>query len=261
MTVAEGREARLVISGVSKRYVNRGVVSPVIDDVSLSMADGEVVSIFGPNGCGKSTLLHIVAGITPHEDGQVSIAGRSDGRSIGMVFQNYAASLMPWRTCSDNIALPLEATPALPPHERQRRSAELLEELDLNLPLDLYPYQMSGGQKQLSCIARALIFRPVLLLLDEPFVSLDYQTRTFLHSTLMNIWGRTRVTTLIVSHDIDEAIFLAHRVVLLTNRPCRVARTFEVPFPHPRPPSVLHDPAFIELRRELAAAFGEVAAA
>lgn len=260
MTVVPTAEARLSVYHLSKTFNQRGAVSPVVDDVSLSVADGEVVSIFGPNGCGKSTLLHIIAGITPHDAGDVSISGRTNGRSIGMVFQNYAASLMPWRTCVENIFLPLEAPPQLPRQERLERSAALLKELELNLPLELYPYQMSGGQKQLACIVRALIFRPVLLLLDEPFVSLDYQTRTFLHGTLMRIWGRTRVATLVVSHDIDEAIYLANRVILLTGRPCRVARTFEVPFPHPRPSSVLHEPAFVELRRELAAAFAEVAA-
>jgi NitT/TauT family transport system ATP-binding protein len=261
MTLIPGSGARLAVSRVSKRFSQRGVVTPVVDEVSLTVGDGEVVSIFGPNGCGKSTLLHVIAGITPHDGGEVSIVGRTDQRAIGMVFQNYAASLMPWRTCAGNISLPLEAKPGLSRRERVARSASLLEELDLNLPLELYPYQMSGGQKQLSCIARALIVRPLLMLLDEPFVSLDYQTRSFLHSSLMRIWEHTRVATLVVSHDIDEAIYLAHRVVLLTARPCRVARVFEVPFPHPRPSSVVHEPAFVHLRREIVSAFAEVAAA
>jgi NitT/TauT family transport system ATP-binding protein len=218
----------------------------------MELSQGEFVSVFGPNGCGKSTLLHLIAGIVEPDAGEIQFS--PDGgspRSVGIVFQNYENSLLPWRTCLGNVALPLEAEGQLSRRKRTERALSVIRDLELKLPLDHYPYQMSGGQKQLTCIARAMVRRPSLLLLDEPFASLDYQTRIGMQETIQDIWGRTRVTTIFISHEVDEAIYLADRFLLLTSRPARAAGWFKVPLPRPRQFEMLSSGAFVALRAQI----------
>ena len=223
----------------------------MLADISFDVAPGEFLSLFGPNGCGKTTLLHIIAGITTPDEGAVTLplqASENDATStVGIVFQEYDKSLLPWRRCIDNIAFPLESKGAGGGGNRES-VRKLLADLDIELPLDRFPYQMSGGQKQLTCVARALIRGPQLLLLDEPFASLDYQTRLSMHGTIQRICQRAAVTTVFVSHEIDEAVFLADRVVLLTKRPATIASVFEVEQPRPRIEEVFSAPEFLRTR-------------
>jgi len=241
--------ARLKVTGLSKRYGVAATPVPVLQDFNMNVGSGEFVSLFGPNGCGKSTLLHLIAGIIEPDAGKVefNVEGRQNC-SVGMVFQDYEKSLMPWRTCLDNIALPLERRQDLSRANIKLMAREVEEKLGLDLPFDRFPYELSGGQKQLTCVARAMATSPSLLLLDEPFASLDYQSRLNAQMKLQEVWQRTRVTTLLVSHEIDEAIFLADRVLLLSDRPAKVAGIFQVPFTRPRPLSTFSSAAFAALR-------------
>ncbi|MDP8206583.1 MAG: ABC transporter ATP-binding protein [Candidatus Electryonea clarkiae] len=243
---------QLSLQNIEKSYDSQGKKVQVLSNFDMDVYESEFISIFGPNGCGKSTLLHLIAGIIDSDEGTISIKSNAeDVISIGIVFQNYDKSLLPWRTCLDNIGLPLEAENRFSKKERRKRSFKILEELDIDLPLDSYPYQMSGGQKQLTCIARAMIRRPSILLLDEPFASLDYQTRISMQEILQDIWGKTNVTTIFISHEIDEAIYLADRVLLLTSRPATVASWYEVPLSRPRKLEMLSAEPYVKLRTDV----------
>ena len=252
-------ELQLSLKGISKAFGHKNNRTSIIENFSLDIFYGEFLSVFGPNGCGKSTLLHIIANIISPDEGRVVIENSKEIKPrVGIVFQNYDKSLMPWRTCLDNIALPLEAH-WVSRKERRERVYSFLNDLGLNLPVDQYPYQMSGGQKQLACIARAMIIQPSILLLDEPFVSLDYRTRIDMQFKLQEIWGKTRVTTILVSHEIDEAIFLADRFLLLTPLPLRGADSFVVPISRPRDITTLTSHTFLSLRSTILTRFtGEV---
>lgn len=242
---------RLSLRGVSKAFKHSGESHVVLNNFGMEVLDREFISIFGPNGCGKSTLLHLIAGIIQPDAGAIDFGADHVDRSVGIVFQSYEKTLLPWRTCLDNVALPLEAEKGLSKRRRREVALSLMEELGLRLPLTHYPYQMSGGQKQLTCIARAIIRRPSILLLDEPFASLDYQTRIDMQEKLQGIWGKTKITTILVSHEIDEAILLADRLFLLTARPARVAHCFNVPFSRPRGLDALASSDFVDLRAEI----------
>jgi NitT/TauT family transport system ATP-binding protein len=243
------RPVQLSIKGLSKAFSQNGGAHPVVKNLNIDVLSQEFLSIFGPNGCGKSTLVHLIAGILEPDDGTIEFAEMS--RTVGIVFQNYERSLFPWRTCLDNIILPLEADKASSTRQRREIAVSLLEDLGLRLPLGHYPYQMSGGQKQLTCIARAIIHRPSILLLDEPFASLDYQTRIDMQEKLQTIWEKARITTIFVSHEIDEAIFLADRLILLSVRPARLAASFNIPLPRPRDLDALTSQPFVDLRAEI----------
>ena len=223
----------------------------MLNDICLDIKAGEFVTFFGPNGCGKTTLLKVLAGIELPDSGTVLIDSKSPVEAkTGLIFQNYHDSLMPWLTCEQNILFSYSLRKRRAQAEdAHRRLRALLDDLNLHLPLGNYPYELSGGQQQLTAILRTLIYEPDVILMDEPFSALDFQTRAFMQQTLLEIWHRERPTILFVSHEIDEALFLADRLVLLTPLPATITQIIEVPFPRPRLNSVLEDDDFFHLKR------------
>jgi NitT/TauT family transport system ATP-binding protein len=221
----------------------------VLDDVSFSVADLEFVAIVGPSGCGKSTFLRIVNGLIPPDSGTILIDGQAvtgPGHRLGMVFQSF--DLFPWRTAIDNVEFGMEMM-NVPRRECRERAQRWMERVGLTGFEQAYPHELSGGMQQRVGIARALAIEPEVLLMDEPFGALDVQTRDLLQDELLAIWQRERKTVLFVTHSIEEAIYLADRIVLLTPRPARVERVLDVPFGRPRTEDVKSDPTFVELRR------------
>jgi NitT/TauT family transport system ATP-binding protein len=223
------------IEKLSKSYPqpngNQGRLT-VLDDFSLDVAPSELVTFFGPNGCGKSTLLKVLAGVEPYDSGTLHVAGKSpEEAETGLIFQNYSSSLYPWLTAKQNMlfAFSLEERKHLKKTAGERLD-HLIDDLGLRsmLPLQNYPYQLSGGQQQLVAILRTLLYDPKLILMDEPFSSLDYQTRALMQATLQDIWHQTKATILFVSHDIEEAILLGDRVILLTPMPARVYEVIDL---------------------------------
>ena len=221
--------AHITIRGLSKQF--NGAV--VYDNFDLDIPRGKLVSVFGPNGCGKSTLINLIAGLIPADGGQILFGGKPIGETkIGYVFQNYRDALFPWLRSIDNIAYPLKMM-QLPAPERRLRMDGLIESLGVKIDLMRYPYELSGGQQQLISIMRALVVRPEVLFLDEPFSALDYEMKLFMRDKLQEIFAATETTMLLVSHDLEEAVYLADQVVLLTRRPTHVAEI--VPFAALRP--------------------------
>lgn len=213
----------IAIEKLSKCYldtsVSDGQKQEVLADFSFSVEQHEFITIFGPNACGKTTLLNSIAGLTPIDSGFIKINGKSSQQTkIGYVFQNFQLSFLPWRRNIDNIAFPLELQ-GVEKEERREKVKEFLAAIEIELPLFTYPYQLSGGQQQLLAITRALIFEPQVLLLDEPFNQLDYQTRITMQDTLLRIWQKTKTTILFISHDLDEAIVLGDKIIFLSKRP------------------------------------------
>ncbi len=206
----------------------------VLRNISFNIAYGEFIGFFGPNGCGKTTLLNIISGIEQPTKGEIIYGNETNSFSI--VFQDYDKSLMPWKTCLYNIAFPLEKDERLTKKQRINKVKDILNDLDLNhLPLNNYPYQMSGGEKQLTCIARSLVTDPDIILFDEPFASLDFQTRLEMNYTVRKIWEKTKKTFLFVSHDIGEAIYLSNKLFLLSKRPTKIKNEFNIDLPIERP--------------------------
>jgi NitT/TauT family transport system ATP-binding protein len=206
----------------------------IINDFNLSVEQREFVTFVGPNGCGKTTLLNSIAGLSDIDSGTIRIDGRPPQQTkIGYVFQNFQLSFLPWKQNIDNIAFPLELQ-GLEKKQRRKIVEDFLGKIDFNLPLHSYPYQLSGGQQQLLAIARALIFEPSVLLLDEPFNQLDFQTRMAMQDKLIDIHQKTQTTILFVSHDLDEAIILGDKVVFLSRRPTRILDVIDNPLPKNR---------------------------
>jgi NitT/TauT family transport system ATP-binding protein len=231
----------------------------ILNDISLSVAEGEFLTFFGPNGSGKSTLLKVIAGIEPHDSGIVSINSKSPQEAkTGLIFQNYSDSLMPWLNCWDNILFPYSLKKRRHKlEEAQEKLIKLLSELKIKLPVKNYPYQLSGGQQQLVAILRTLIYQPDVILMDEPFSALDFQTRSFMQMTLLDIWQREKPTILFVSHDIEEAIFLADRLILLSALPATIKVSKTIPFGRPRTHILFESNDFFELKRESLRTFRE----
>jgi NitT/TauT family transport system ATP-binding protein len=242
-------QPKLEVRHLTKTFSRgRGEVIPVLDDVSFAVADLEFVAIVGPSGCGKSTFLRIVNGLIPADSGTIVIDGREvsgPGHGLGMVFQSF--DLFPWRT---NVEFGMEMMD-VPRRECRERAQGWMERVGLTGFEQAYPHELSGGMQQRVGIARALAIEPSVLLMDEPFGALDVQTRDLLQDELLAIWQRERKTVLFVTHSIEEAIYLADRIVLLTPRPARVERVLDVPFGRPRTEDVKSDPTFVELRREI----------
>jgi NitT/TauT family transport system ATP-binding protein len=234
----------VTIRGLSKRFET----AAIYDNFDLDIPRGELISVFGPNGCGKSTLINMIAGLTAPDTGQILFDGRRlDEIKFGYVFQNYREALFPWLSAFDNIAYPLKLM-KVPEAGRRARTEALVAHLGVKLDLKRYPYQMSGGQQQLVSILRALVVEPEILFLDEPFSALDYEMTLFMREQLQRIFLETRTTTVLVSHDLEEAVFLADRVLLLSRHPARVAAFIPVEAVRPRTDSTLSDPGFVHTK-------------
>ena len=244
--------AKLEVRGVSKTFrQGRNDRIPVLKDLSLDVGELEFLAVIGPSGCGKSTFLRILDGLIPADAGSIRLNGREvtgTGQGRGMVFQSF--DLFPWRTALENVEFGLEIQ-KLPKAERRRLSRHYLELVGLTGFEQAYPYQLSGGMQQRVGIARALAIRPEVLLMDEPFGSLDVQTRDLLQDELLRIWEHEQKTVVFVTHSIEEAIYLADRVVVFTPRPAQLERTIDVPFPRPRREELKTSVPFLELRRQI----------
>src|SRR6202034_236128 len=238
------KTAHVTIRGLSKSFDK----TVIYDNFDLDIPRGELISVFGPNGCGKSTLINIIAGLIPADAGQILFDGMLLNEiKFGYVFQNYREALFPWLRAFDNIASPLKMM-QVAPAERRARTEKLVAHLGIKLDLNLYPYQMSGGQQQLVSIMRALIVEPEILFLDEPFSALDYEMTLFMREQLQRIFMETGTTTVLVSHDLEEAVFLADRVLLLSRHPARVADFAPVTAVRPRTDATLSDPEFVRTK-------------
>ena len=242
-------DVKMRVCGLSKRFFGKGMAQEVeaLRNIDLDVRTGEFLTIVGPSGCGKTTLLRILAGLIEPSDGLVLHDGKpvkGPSPSVGFVFQS--DNLMPWRTVRDNIAF----GPELRGESRKSYSPridELLDLVGLNGFGDYYPHQLSGGMRQRVNIARALAINPDVLLMDEPFGALDAQTREIMQDELMRIWRKTGNTVVFITHQIDEAIFLADRVLILAARPGRVQELMTVDIPRPRELDVKRSPHFTEL--------------
>ena len=247
-----GRPESLCFEGVSKRYPGQGKQAlTILDRIDFTVRQREIVTIIGASGCGKSTLLRLAAGLEDLSGGRITMNGKpiqGPGSDRGMVFQSY--SLFPWLTVARNVAFGLE----------QKGRGAAIAEAEARTWIDLvglagfedhYPAQLSGGMRQRVAIARALAAGPQVLLMDEPFGALDAQTRSKMQSYLLEIWKNVDITILFVTHDLDEAIFLSDRILVLLPRPGRIGEVIENPLPRERTPELSLSPEFLAVKRRL----------
>jgi len=247
----------LSLGGITKRFVTRDSELIAVQSIDLSVRAGEFLAIVGPSGCGKSTLLQIIAGLIAPTAGQV-LLGNQDvtGQPAHMVylFQQYAKSLLPWQTVEENVKFSFSHRMNLSRAATRARCREYLDMVGLAGFYDHYPWQLSGGMQQRVAIARALAAEPRVLLLDEPFSSIDALTRLELHALLLDLWMQKRFTAVLVTHDVDEAVFLADRIAVLSRRPGEIVDILETGMPRPRNPLETHeDPRFLAVRHKLLA--------
>jgi NitT/TauT family transport system ATP-binding protein len=242
---------KLAVQAVGKTYVTRGKPLVVLDEISFELAAREFVCLVGASGCGKSTLLNIVAGLVPPTTGEVQVDGMAvlgPGADRGMVFQGY--TLYPWLTVAQNIAFGMQLR-KLPKAEQRDRTAYYLNVVGLTAFAQAYPKQLSGGMKQRVAIARALANEPEVLLMDEPFGALDAQTKEQMQQFLLNLWAQTHTTVLMITHDVEEAIFLSQRVYVMGSHPGRLTHQVSVPLPAARDLDIKLSPDFIAVKREV----------
>jgi NitT/TauT family transport system ATP-binding protein len=249
---ARGDERIVELQGVSKSFhktiKHSSTELKALTDVTLSIRENEFISIIGPSGCGKTTLLKMIDGLLPYDSGEILINGRrvtAPGPERAVVFQTFA--LLPWRTVLANVEFSLELR-RVPKEERARTAREYIRRVGLGEFEDHYPHELSGGMQQRAGLARALAVNPMILLMDEPFGSVDAQTRQLLQEELLELWQREQKTVIFVTHSMDEAVYLSDRVVVMTPRPGQVAEILDVPLPRPRvAEDVRRDPRFVDL--------------
>lgn len=239
------------VKELNKVYESKNKTFEALRNIDLTIGENEFLTIIGPSGCGKSTLLRIVAGLEDASGGVLSVDGEEiigPGADRGMVFQGY--TLFPWLTVRENIEYgpKLKGIPIL---ERRRISNHFLKVIRLEGFAKAYPKQLSGGMKQRVAIARALANRPKVLLMDEPFGALDAQTKLEMQEMLLEVWGREKTTVLFITHDIDEAIFLSQRIIVMGVAPGRFLQEFEVTLPTERTPEIREHPDFLSLKHEI----------
>ena len=239
-------QGQIVIEGVSHRYCppsGRPVLA--LEEVSLEVGTREFVALLGPSGCGKSTLLYLIGGFLPTEIGNILIEGKpvgAPGPDRGIVFQHFA--LFPWKTVRGNVLYGLERM-KLPRDEREKRAQSFIDLVGLGGFEDSYPAQLSGGMRQRTALARTLAFDPKILLMDEPFGALDAQTRSLMQTELLGIWQRSRKTVLFVTHDVQEAVYLAERVAVMSARPGRIKAIVDTRFDK-NDPNIFKAKAFVD---------------
>ncbi|PNK21105.1 nitrate ABC transporter ATP-binding protein [Cylindrospermopsis raciborskii] len=251
-TQVRNHQSFLTIQNVTKIYPTKKGPFTVLDGINLEVQKGEFICVIGHSGCGKSTLLNMVSGFNTPTTGQVLLEGQpilKPGPDRMVVFQNYA--LLPWRTAFENIYLAVNAVyPTKPEAEKRAIVREHLAMVGLSDAMEKKPPQMSGGMRQRVSIARALAIRPKVLILDEPFGALDAITKEELQEELLKIWNENRCTVLMITHDIDEALFLADKLVMMTNGPhAKIGEVMEIPFARPRERTlIMEDPQYYQLR-------------
>src|ERR1700675_3047617 len=233
-------QGQIVIERVNHTYrPPRGRAVLALSDISLEVRPREFLALLGPSGCGKSTLLYLVGGFLPIDAGRIAVEGKpvaAPGPDRGVVFQHFA--LFPWKTVRANILYGLERQGLLTRAQREERAQAFIDLVGLKGFEDSYPAHLSGGMKQRTAIARTLAFNPGILLMDEPFGALDAQTRSLMQSELLGIWQRTPKTVIFVTHDVQEAVYLADRVAVMSARPGRIKAIIETRFDH-RDPGIL----------------------
>ena len=247
-----GEERIVEIQRVSKSFhktiKHSSTELKALTDVSLSIRENEFISIIGPSGCGKTTLLKMIDGLLPYDSGEILIKGRkvtAPGPERAVVFQTFA--LLPWRTVLANVEFSLELR-RIPKEERAKTAREYIKRVGLAEFESHYPHELSGGMQQRAGLARALAVNPMILLMDEPFGSVDAQTRQLLQEELLELWQREQKTVIFVTHSMDEAVYLSDRVVVMTPRPGQVAEILDVPLSRPRvAEDVRRDPRFVDL--------------
>ena len=237
----------LTCSHIEKTFVSKAGDVRALDGISFSLKEGEFMAIVGPSGCGKSTLLRIIAGLTPLSGGELHFAAGENGGQPqhAMVFQEHA--LFPWMNIVSNVAFGLE-TQDIPEEVRIPRAMEALAMVGIDDFARYYPHELSGGMCQRAALARAFLRDPAILLMDEPFGSLDAQTRLILQQELLNIWEARRTSVILVTHDIEEAILLSDRILVLSGRPGKILDEIEIPLSRPRRLEGLDDPAAREIK-------------
>jgi NitT/TauT family transport system ATP-binding protein len=241
----DGDGVMISLRNLSKVFSDEKHTVRAIDGFNLEVGEGEIICLLGPSGCGKTTVLRMIAGLEPLSGGSVKVRDKpvtSAGSDRGLVFQEFA--LFPWRTVRKNIEFGLEIK-QVPLEERYRISSKLIDLVGLTGFENAHPGKLSGGMKQRVGIARALANDPAVLLMDEPFGSLDAQTRNLMQKELLRIWSATKKTILFVTHSVDEAVFLADRIVVMTARPGKVKEVIPIPIPRPRDRT---SPEFISVR-------------
>ena len=244
LTLPPAPGTHVTVRGLSKSFAG----APLYTNFSLDLPRSKIVSIFGPNGCGKSTLMNMVAGLLSPDTGEILFDGKSlKDTQIGYVFQNYRDALFPWITAWDNVAYPLKRQ-GMKPAAVKARVEELVALFEIRFDLQRYPYELSGGQMQTVCIMRSMATRPEVLFLDEPFSALDFEMTLFIRAKLQEAHLATGTTMVIVSHDLEDAVFLADRILLLTRRPTRIAEIVSFDLPRPRLPEAVADPAFVRVK-------------
>ncbi len=236
--------AHVTIRALAKSFAD----ALVYDGFDLDIPRGKLVSVFGPNGCGKSTLINMIAGLIPADTGEILFDGKPlRDIKFGYVFQNYREALFPWLRAIDNIVYPLKLM-KLARRERRARTERLVANLGVKIDLNRYPYELSGGQQQLVSIMRALVVEPEVLFLDEPFSALDYEMTLFMRDQLQRIFMETGTTTVLVSHDLEEAVYLADRILLLSRRPARIADYVHYDALRPRTDATLSEAEFVQVK-------------
>jgi NitT/TauT family transport system ATP-binding protein len=238
------------VRSVGRTFAGSGGEVAALTDVAFEVADRELVAIVGPSGCGKTTLLRILAGALEPSRGRVEFARPvAPGRlRCALVFQEHG--LLPWRSVLDNVALGLELA-GVPRREREAPARAFIDQLGLGRFAAAYPHELSAGMRQRVALARAFVTDPEILLLDEPFAALDAQTRRVLQEELMRIWRDHRKTVVLVTHDIEEALLLGDRVLLMSGRPGRILEDHRVPLPRPRRPGQVLAPEVADIRRHI----------
>ena len=241
----------LEVGHLNKVYDSHGRRVEAIGDLTFAVPEGQFACVVGPSGCGKTTLLRVIAGLLPPTSGDVRVQGRAvtaPPPGLAVVFQEYGRSLFPWLRVRDNVELPLRAQ-RMPKARRRAVADEALTAVGLAGTDSAYPWQLSGGMQQRVAIARAIAYQPRVLLMDEPFAAVDAQTRADLEDLIRSVWQRLGVTLLFVTHDIDEAVYLGQRIIVLSSAPTRVAEEFDIDLPDQRDQLTTRaDPRFTELR-------------
>lgn len=256
-------EALVELENISMAYGRGDEAIKAIEDVTLSIKQGEFISVVGPSGCGKSSLMKLISGLHPPSDGKLTVEGQAVKgplKSVGMAFQS--SNLLPWRTCVDNTLLPLEI---VQPYRRnisskkaeyKKKAVDLLNSVGLTGFTDKFPWELSGGMQQRASICRALIHEPDILMLDEPFGALDAFTREELWCTLRDIQQEQKVTVMLVTHDLREAVFLADTVYVMSDRPGRIVKKCDIKLPRPRELEVTYTQEFQDTVHELRSMIG-----